>query len=382
MSGMEQDAPPTPRLVRRRDGRMIAGVCQGVADHFRIDPLFVRIGFVVAAFFGGAGVIAYVAGWLLVPEEDETTSVGERVLREHHWGRIAGIVLIAIAVTSFGGPFWWFRGGSLFAVLLIVGGVMLLSPGLFDRSDRPDRPVAGPPAPPASPPSEPPPPPTTVSFDQPPPPPPPAPPGPDRRRRGGIGAITLGLLFVGGGIVGLAVAAGHSVNPTNVFAIGLIVVGAAMVISAWVGRSFILIPIGLLLIGLMSVSTVIDVPIRGGIGEKRVDPFLLSDLHEEYHHGIGEMRLDLTHVDFPRGTTTHVKATLGIGHLRIAVPRDVTVVLHGHAGMGDVRFLDDHEGGFDVNRDVTLPSTGESTPRLDIDADIGIGQIEVTDAAS
>ena len=42
----------------------------------------------------------------------------------------------------------------------------------------------------------------------------------------------------------------------------------------------------------------------------------------------------------------------------------------------------DHEGGFDVNRDVTLPSTGESTPRLDIDADIGIGLIEVTDAAS
>jgi len=77
-----------------------------------------------------------------------------------------------------------------------------------------------------------------------------------------------------------------------------------------------------------------------------------------------------------------VKATVGIGHLRIAVPRDVTVVLHGHAGMGDVRFLDDHEGGFDVNRDVTLPGTGESTPRLDIDADIGIGQIEVTDAAS
>src|SRR3954463_10911937 len=100
MSGMEQDAPPTPRLVRRRHGRMIAGVCQGVADHFRIDPLLVRIGFVVTAFFGGAGAIAYVAAWLLLPEEDESTSIGERVVREHHWGRIAGFVLIAIAVSS------------------------------------------------------------------------------------------------------------------------------------------------------------------------------------------------------------------------------------------------------------------------------------------
>src|SRR3954471_506827 len=189
MSGMEQDAPPAPRLVRRRDGKMIAGVCQGVADHFRIDPLLVRIGFVVAAFFGGAGLIAYIAGWVLIPEQDETTSVGERVIREHHWARIAGIVLIAIAVTSFGGPFWWFRGGTLFAGLLIVGGVMLLSPGLFDRADRL---VGDSPARPASPPLEPPLPPTTASFDEPPPPPPPPPPVPERRRRGGIGVITLG----------------------------------------------------------------------------------------------------------------------------------------------------------------------------------------------
>src|SRR5204862_6331689 len=123
------------------------------------------------------------------------------------------------------------------------------------RTSHRARPVAGPPAPPGSPPLEPPPPPTTVSFDQPAPPPPPAPPVPERGRRGGIGAITLGLLFVGGGIVGLAVAAGHSVNPTNVFALGLIVVGAAMVTSAWVGRRFILIPLGLLLSDLTSVST-------------------------------------------------------------------------------------------------------------------------------
>jgi predicted membrane protein len=219
-----------------------------------------------------------------------------------------------------------------------------------------------------------------MSFDD--APPPPTPPPPQPRRRGGIGAITLGLLFVGGGIVGLTVAAGHSVNATNVFAIGLIVVGAALVISAWVGRSFILIPLGLVLIGLMSVSTAIDVPFTGGIGEKRVEPFVLSDLHDEYHLGIGELRLDLTHLDFPRGTTTNVKATVGIGHLRVLVPRDVTVVIHGHAGMGEVRFLDQHEGGLDVDRDATFPSAGESTPRVEIETDVGIGQVEVTDAAA
>ena len=371
---MEPLAPPTPRLVRPRNGRMIAGVCQGIADHFRIDPLFVRIGFVVATFFGGAGAIAYVAGWLLIPEQDESTSIGERIVREHRWGRIAGIVLIAIAVTSFGGPVWWFSRGALFPVALIVGGVLLLIPGVFDREPRP--PVAGPPAPP--PPS----PPTTTSFEDPQPPVPAPIAQPRQRRRGGIGAITLGVLFVGGGLTGLYVAAGHSVNPTNVFAVSLVVVGLAMVISAWVGRSFVLIPIGLLLIGLMSVSTAVDVPFTGGVGHRHIEPTTLSDLHSEYHLGVGEMHLDLTNVDFPRGSSTSVKATVGIGHLLVTVPRNVTVVIHGHAGMGEVRFLDQHEGGFDVERDATFPASGESTPRVEIEADVGLGQVEVRDATS
>lgn len=372
---MEPQAPPTPRLVRRRDGRMIAGVCQGVAEHFRIDPLVVRIGFVVTTFFGGAGAIAYIAAWLLIPEEDDHTSVGERLVREHHWTRIVGLVLIVIAASAIARPIWWFHGGTLFPVALIVGGVLLLAPGVFDRE--PPGPVAGPPAPP--------PPPTTASFDEPPPPepPPPSPQPPARsRRRGGIGAITLGLLFVGGGVTGLYVAAGHSVNATNVFAIGLIVVGAALVVSAWVGRSFLLIPIGLLLVGLMSVSTVVDVPFTGGVGHRLIEPTVMSDLQSDYHLGVGELHLDLTHLDFPRSSTTTVTATVGIGHLLVTVPRDVTVVIHGHAGMGDVRFLDQHEGGFDVERDATFPSTGESRPQVEINADIGIGQIEVTDAAS
>src|SRR5439155_12586159 len=113
---------------------------------------------------------------------------------------------------------------------------------------------------PAAPPTPPPSPPSTVLLDEAPAPPPPPRPPVRRRRRGGIGSLTLGLLFVGGGIVGLVVAAGNSVEPTYVFAVGLIVVGAALVISTWFGRSFILLPVGVVLIALMSVSTVIDVP--------------------------------------------------------------------------------------------------------------------------
>jgi phage shock protein PspC (stress-responsive transcriptional regulator) len=56
-------------LVRPRRGRIIAGVCAGLADRFGLPRGLVRLGFVV---FGvvGAGEIAYVIAWIVMPKED------------------------------------------------------------------------------------------------------------------------------------------------------------------------------------------------------------------------------------------------------------------------------------------------------------------------
>lgn len=57
------------RLTRRRDDRMIAGVCSGVADYVGMDPTLVRLLTVVAAIFSvGAVAVAYIAAWILMPE--------------------------------------------------------------------------------------------------------------------------------------------------------------------------------------------------------------------------------------------------------------------------------------------------------------------------
>ena len=366
---------------------MVAGVCSGIADHFGIDPILVRIGFVVASVFGGAGVVAYVAAWIFIPEEDEATSIGERVVREHKWARIAGFVLIAIAISSLASPLWWFGGHAFFAVLLILGGLFLLSPSFAGPSpDHPPRAEAvdvrqftGPEPDRSTGPAA-----TTTPLLLDAPPPPPAPPAhsPHRRRRGGLGAITMGVLLVGAGIVGLVIGSGHSVEPTYVFATGLLLVGIALVLSTWLGRSLVLIPIGLVLVALMSVSTVIEVPLTGGVGQRNITPLSLSDLHREYHLGMGEMRLDLTHLPLERGANAQVTATVGVGHLLLTIPRDAVVQIHGHAGLGAVRFLDDTDGGVRVDRDTTLSAPGESAPHLTIDVEVGIGQVEVRDAAS
>ena len=53
------------RLVRSRNDRMIAGVAGGLAALFNIDPLLVRIAFLVLAFMNGFGVMLYLALWLI-----------------------------------------------------------------------------------------------------------------------------------------------------------------------------------------------------------------------------------------------------------------------------------------------------------------------------
>lgn len=48
---------------------MIGGVSGGIAEYFEIDPTIVRILFVLAVFFGGGGIIAYIILWIIVPEK-------------------------------------------------------------------------------------------------------------------------------------------------------------------------------------------------------------------------------------------------------------------------------------------------------------------------
>jgi phage shock protein C len=62
--------PPLKKLVRTKDERMIAGVCGGLAKYAGVDPVIVRLGMVALVIFGGAGLLLYLAGWIIIPEEE------------------------------------------------------------------------------------------------------------------------------------------------------------------------------------------------------------------------------------------------------------------------------------------------------------------------
>jgi len=66
---MNNTSKPYKRLWRSRRDSRIAGVCGGLGEYFQIDPLWVRIFFVLFFLAGGAAFIAYVIIWLLVPLE-------------------------------------------------------------------------------------------------------------------------------------------------------------------------------------------------------------------------------------------------------------------------------------------------------------------------
>jgi phage shock protein C len=57
------------RLYRATEGKMIAGVCAGVAEYFNIDPTVVRVVWAVTGCFAFAGIIAYIAAALIIPEK-------------------------------------------------------------------------------------------------------------------------------------------------------------------------------------------------------------------------------------------------------------------------------------------------------------------------
>ena len=57
------------RLTRSKKDRMIAGVCGGIAEYFDIDPTLVRLALVLITLMGGAGILAYIVAWIIMPEK-------------------------------------------------------------------------------------------------------------------------------------------------------------------------------------------------------------------------------------------------------------------------------------------------------------------------
>ena len=77
-------AAPPRRLKRSRDDRMLGGVCGGIARHFDIDPVIVRIATVALVCAVGVGAVTYVAAWILMPLDDRSAATAPTAAHPVH----------------------------------------------------------------------------------------------------------------------------------------------------------------------------------------------------------------------------------------------------------------------------------------------------------
>ena len=99
--GSPNGFPPLAALRRSRRNRKVVGVAGGLGEWAGLDPLLIRVLFVVLTVFGGSGVLLYGLAWLLVPEEGQTESEGQRLFHgAHQPAKTSTRFLVAFVVSS------------------------------------------------------------------------------------------------------------------------------------------------------------------------------------------------------------------------------------------------------------------------------------------
>jgi phage shock protein PspC (stress-responsive transcriptional regulator) len=324
------DGPPPRRLLRSRGDRVIGGVAGGLGRYFNVDPILFRIGFVALAFLGGAGILLYLAGLLLLPSEE-----GDGSAPAFSANRSVLVVIGVVALLVVAWPF--LLGGGIFVAAVLVPLSALAIAGVLVW--------------------------WLVSGE--------GPSGEPRdiamRAALGLGILLLSAFVAVGGAIAAAAGGG------TVVAIVLIAAGVALVAGAVVrpGRWLIL---GLSSGGVAAAG----VSTADGVGERHYHPTTMSELRDHYELGVGQLDIDLRDLDLPPGDTP-LDIDLSVGEVRLAVATDVCVASHAEVGMGEATVLGRSNSGVDVDYE-ELPEAPPAASRLVVDAEVGFGHFEVRDA--
>jgi phage shock protein PspC (stress-responsive transcriptional regulator) len=350
------DPRPPRRLTRSHDGRWFGGVCEGLGRYFDVNPAVYRLAFVALALAGGTGLLLYLAAWLVIPDEGRESSLAEQALRDRRDRPVlaAGVGLVGLGAILFfsHAPFWPHPGNLWLAALLVGGGLV------WWELRRREPLAAGGPA--GS---------TTAGTGA-----APAPPLPPRRS---LLLPVLGALLAAVGVLGLLDALDAlSVDWRIALAGAEVGVGVAILVGSLTGwRVAGLVGLELLLLPLLMLALAIDVPLRGGVGDRSERPAAVATIPGHYRLAVGTLNLDLRDLALPLGETT-VRASVGVGELIVDVPQGAAVEVTGRAGAGEVTLFGTRQNGSRVEVHRT---SGSGAHRLVLDLRVGLGDVEVRD---
>jgi phage shock protein PspC (stress-responsive transcriptional regulator) len=394
------------RPRRPRHGRKIAGVAAALGDRYGIDPVIIRVALVVATFYGGAGILFYLLGWLFLAEEGDEVSPIEALRGA---GRSSSSAGFTIALGAAMIPVsWWFFDHDVtgFLSIAIVAGLLFLlhrgrghlgrpgSPrGAAPMADAPplyaESMAAGPtvawdpiqPDAPQTPPAWDPLGAAPFAWDLPEPSspePPPQAPVPRSRSKVGIVTVAIAFLTVGAAVLLWPVAGGWLSVP-HVIGVVLGILGLGMVAGGFTrgGRGLIGLAVPLAIVGIAMTTLFPNGFTEGGIGETTQRPTSLEQVMPMYQRSIGEVTLDLT--GLPNEGTVKTKAKVDVGDVTVIVPENADVRVRCSARVGDVQCLGKDESG--TSADVSMTDQGPDGPGglvIELDAEAAsAGSVEV-----
>jgi phage shock protein PspC (stress-responsive transcriptional regulator) len=327
---MPQPEPPPRRLTRSTTDSMIGGVAGGIGRHLNVDPLAIRITFVILTFAGGLGIVAYLLCLLFVPTDDPSAPPVK-------WGlaRTLGAGLLAVAALAILLPDWiW---GPAVPLLIVAGAIVYL----LIRMVRDD----------------------------------------GGTHAGRVAArIAIGIVLVALAVGGLVAAAAGSALGGGIVVAGLVIAcGVGLVGGAFRGGArWLIVPALVLALPLGAVAAT-DLDVRGTWGERTFRPATVAELEGGYEMGLGSMRVDLRDVDLPAGRTD-LPLEIGMGEIQVLVPDDVCVTTDADVGVGAVNTGDGEQGGIDVDVRTDDRGVAPGVERLHLVADIGVGHLQVGDS--
>ncbi|MGW0336018.1 PspC domain-containing protein [Streptomyces sp. NPDC003011] len=418
----------------RRDPRhkMLAGVCSGLGRQCDMDPVIFRITLAVLSATGGLGLLFYGFAWLFVPYDDED----ENEVRKLFTGRVDGQALTAVlfALVGCGVFLTLLRNGGVLTFAVVLS-LLLAGAGYWSRQrGAPDTdPLAAQAVADAPPEAQAPPVPAAYpSWWR-------DPIVKDGTHVGGTGylwgprdshdrdvaaAVTIGLgtgwagrqdirtplaqtssprgpRWIGGWIFLLALLAGVlgtrltwqdqalGTSLQTGLACALAVLGVGIAVSAFLGRTGAgSVFLAIITAGLLACSAALPENVGTDWVRTTWRPAAVADLERKYNLGTGVGTLDLTGLRLAAGQTVESEVEVGVGRARLIVPPDLTVRLHIDVGVGDIQVPGDEKKDVDVQpgrfRQLTLsPGPGvRSAGTVDLDLQVGVGQAEVSRAAS
>ena len=414
-------------MVRPRDDRILAGVAAGLGNRFDINPWWFRAGFIVLATFGGLGVLLYIIGWLLMPDEGDVQSLAARWigrLDTSDTATVVGVVLVGVALVILAANLRLFSGQLVFAAVLFIVGILLFRGDIGRRSSgdggaEPDHTVEPAdessqtadadtvvtvvddgeiaeavqqtvPAVAAASPVE-----TEASMldtdasvgvateavvTAPAPPPP--------RPRSFLGTLTMAFLLISLGGLALADIAGWLYPEAwHYVAVTVGVVGIGLLVGTLFGRARWLIVVGLVLTPLLLVTATAAAvfpswSIGGDVGDREFHPVAVSDLPVSYELAAGSLLVDLSGLDSNDfvETSRDLEISVGAGEVIVVLPRDMVGTVEARVGIGRIATNDGERAGIAPRETIRFPdSTGNADGGLQLSVSVGVGNIEIDD---